>query len=386
MAMQLPQPYNFLSLPAIDNARQQTEWNALRNEGQAQQNEYQKTALTEEQRQAAQKRLYTMAAQTKQWMDANPQGASDVWATVNGDWSRAFQEMGLPAEKLPPAGASPDVVMEGINNILNSAKLGGGAPEQKPLGKSDLVPVQGEEGAVYSTAENALGQGVPQSSVSQAKDPASISEYKLYREQALAAGRQPMSFIAFRKEINKQQAAGRESGKLTEQLNLRPDVEAAVAGAVNQAKQNADVTAENRSNQRALQIYDVAVKSLAESMGDTWTGPVAGLMPAITSNQQIADGAVAAIAPVLKQLFRAAGEGIFTDKDQELLLAMVPTRTDRPDARASKLLNIDAIVRAKLMPLDTPEGGAADDFQSQWDAAPSGAVMQAPDGTMRRKP
>ena len=106
-----------------------------------------------------------------------------------------------------------------------------------------------------------------------------------------------------------------------------------------------------------MQIYDVSVRSLAESMGNTWTGPAAGLMPAITSNQQIADGAVAAIAPVLKQLFRAAGEGIFTDKDQELLLAMVPTRTDTPDARAAKLLNIDAIVRAKLSPMEGESTG-----------------------------
>ena len=154
------------------------------------------------------------------------------------------------------------------------------------------------------------------------------------------------------------QAAAVETSKLSAQLKLKPEIDAAAKTAVARATLSADAAKENRSNQRVLQIYDVAVTSLAEALGDTFTGPVAGLMPAITANQQIADGAVAAIAPVLKQLFRAAGEGIFTDKDQELLLKMVPTRTDLPDARAAKLLNIDAIVRAKLAPLPADNADA----------------------------
>ena len=92
---------------------------------------------------------------------------------------------------------------------------------------------------------------------------------------------------------------------------------------------------------------------LSGALGNPWTGPFAGLMPAITADQQIADGAVAAMAPVLKQLFRSAGEGIFTDKDQELLLQMVPTRNDRPATIKAKMKNVDAIVRAKLAPIDT---------------------------------
>jgi hypothetical protein len=95
-------------------------------------------------------------------------------------------------------------------------------------------------------------------------------------------------------------------------------------------------------------MYDTAMNGLTESLGETTTGPVAGWLPAITSNQQVADGAVAAMAPVLKQLFRSSGEGAFTDKDQELLIEMIPTRKDNPEARVAKIKNIDAIVRAKL--------------------------------------
>jgi hypothetical protein len=54
------------------------------------------------------------------------------------------------------------------------------------------------------------------------------------------------------------------------------------------------------------------------------------------------------MAPVLKQLFRVAGEGVFTDRDQALLLQMIPTRTTRPEARAAQIENIDKIVKAKL--------------------------------------
>ncbi len=139
-----------------------------------------------------------------------------------------------------------------------------------------------------------------------------------------------------------------EREKLKAQKGLLPEVKAAVATALDQAKAIADRAGTIRSNETALNVYDTAMKGLTTAFSETETGPVIGLIPAITANQQIADGAVAAMAPVLKQLFRSAGEGIFTDKDQELLLRMVPTRTDLQEARVSKISNIDAIVRAKL--------------------------------------
>jgi len=113
------------------------------------------------------------------------------------------------------------------------------------------------------------------------------------------------------------------------------------------------------------------------------------LSPALTSPQQIADGAVAAVAPVLKQLFRAAGEGIFTDRDQQLLLEMVPDRTDHPESRIAKMKMIDSIIAAKLAPIDgevSNASGKGETFDEQWANAKSGEVLQAPDGTLRRKP
>jgi len=103
-----------------------------------------------------------------------------------------------------------------------------------------------------------------------------------------------------------------------------------------------------RSDTAALTLYETAVGGLEEALSGTITGPVAGRLPAVTSEAQIAEGAVAAMAPILKTLFRTSGEGTFTDKDQELLTSMLPTRQDTPEAAQAKLDNVDKIVRAKL--------------------------------------
>lgn len=125
-------------------------------------------------------------------------------------------------------------------------------------------------------------------------------------------------------------------------------VAGAEAGAKAGAAADAQVAQDAAANSRTLEVWQIARDSLMEALSNTETGPIAGRIPAVTAAQQTAEGAIAAVAPVLKQLFRSAGEGIFTDRDQELLLDMVPKRTDEPEARQSKIEMIDAIVNAKL--------------------------------------
>ena len=139
-----------------------------------------------------------------------------------------------------------------------------------------------------------------------------------------------------------------ERGKLAAQLELAPEVEAAVTAATESAKQSVAQAGEERSNATALDLWNTALGTLESSLEGTETGPIVGRLPAITANAQIANGAVAAMAPILKQLFRAAGEGVFTDRDQQLLLEMIPTRVTLPAARDAQLRAIDSIVRAKL--------------------------------------
>lgn len=122
---------------------------------------------------------------------------------------------------------------------------------------------------------------------------------------------------------------------------LKKEAEASVTAA-------ADNTERDRANQATYGIYESGMRGLYGGLSGATTGPVVGRLPAVTASQQVAEGGVAAMAPVLKQMFRAAGEGTFTDKDQTLLLAMLPTRTDLPAARDAKIANVDNIVRAKL--------------------------------------
>ena len=127
-----------------------------------------------------------------------------------------------------------------------------------------------------------------------------------------------------------------------------------------QAARVAQEKAEREANGRngVLDQWQAAREGLESGLGASETGPLAGRIPAFTTEQQVAEGAVAATAPILKQIFRTAGEGTFTDKDQELLLRMVPTRTDTPEARKAKIENIDRIIRAKMgVGAQQPSGG-----------------------------
>ncbi len=106
--------------------------------------------------------------------------------------------------------------------------------------------------------------------------------------------------------------------------------------------------AEGHKKETQVAAYLAARDGLMSGMSGTDTGAISGRIPAMTTGQQIAEGSVAAMAPVLKELFRVSGEGVFTDKDQELLLNMVPKRTDTKEAREKKMENIDSIISAKL--------------------------------------
>lgn len=173
------------------------------------------------------------------------------------------------------------------------------------------------------------------------------------------------------------EAAAVEAAKQGVQLSYLPAQQAIeTQGAIErtrgteQAKAEIERGAEQQKRQReqgqVFAQYQAAISGLRSGLANSATGPLAGRLPALTANQQIAEGSVAALAPVLKQLFRAAGEGTFTDRDQALLLEMVPTRTDLPAAREAKLQNIDNIVRAKLgqggiygaAPADAPQSNA----------------------------
>jgi hypothetical protein len=157
-----------------------------------------------------------------------------------------------------------------------------------------------------------------------------------------------LSLAQGRADISVDAETKKAAAKAGVELETKPEIEAAVAQAVSTIRTATAAAGEQKSNQVTLNSYTTAMKGLVDALAGTDTGPFVGLLPALTANQQIAEGAIAAISPILKNVFRGAGEGTFTDADQALLTAMIPTRKDKPAARRSKLQNIDAIVRAKL--------------------------------------
>lgn len=159
--------------------------------------------------------------------------------------------------------------------------------------------------------------------------------------------------------------AAKETSKLESQFKLKPKISKAVSLATAEASLVGAQNKEEKSNGKALKVYDTAFATLASALGEAHTGPIAGLMPALTSKAQMADGAVAMVLPTLKSVFREAGEGTFTDGDQKLLTDMAPTRRDNPETIKFKLNAIDAIVRAKLGSSPTQAAEATQTVEKQ---------------------
>lgn len=150
----------------------------------------------------------------------------------------------------------------------------------------------------------------------------------------------------------------------------------AISGAQAVAKNAADNVQTAMQNQRAYETYATAIGNLEKRLGATQTDPITGRVIALTANAQAAEGAIAATAPILKALFRQAGEGTFTDRDQKLLTDMLPTRADHPEARKAKIEMINAIVKAKLgMDTAQPQQPAQQPAQAPTATGPNGQKL-----------
>lgn len=251
--------------------------------------------------------------------------------------------------------------------------LGANNPTIRVLEQEGQVPV----GVVTSggRAGQVIGLGQSQSGQQAYIDPSLPAEVQAQIRQAESTGQPIPSQMYYsapqvsRTPTSAEKAAAEAAARRRVELSTLPQelglrTQAAIQQTAGQ--ESARAAAERQSKQQQAQaerdatfrLYQTAIDGARRGLEGTETGPIAGRIPAITAAQQTAEGGVSAMAPVLKQLFRVAGEGTFTDKDQELLLRMIPTRTDLPEAREAKLQNIDNIVRAKLQqqPTSAPAG------------------------------
>jgi len=155
-------------------------------------------------------------------------------------------------------------------------------------------------------------------------------------------------------------------------LSISPELLAERAymtqGGKGTAEAEIDSAKSNAARDAGMRMFEYGLSNLEESLAGTTTGAFAGLMPAITGSQQMADQAVAMMAPLLKQTFRAAGEGVFTDKDQELLLAMLPTRGTSSEVAARAIQNIRMLVEFKLQ---SGSDVSVEDMRSRFGLSPS---------------
>jgi hypothetical protein len=160
-------------------------------------------------------------------------------------------------------------------------------------------------------------------------------------------------------EAYRQKNRGQQSGIPKPPPGYRFTADGAALEAIPGGPAEAKIDKAKTAIDTTLELYETARQGLLSGLEGSITGPVLGRIPAVTAKQQIAVGGVSAMAPVLKQLFRVAGEGVFTDRDQQILIDMIPTRTALPEARKAMIENIDAIVKSKLGRSATAAGGGS---------------------------
>ena len=155
-------------------------------------------------------------------------------------------------------------------------------------------------------------------------------------------------------------------GKLKAEFKFKPEVAAAVQLATLQAKDAADLSVENRGNNRALAVYETSIDTVRSAFDKASTGPIAGWFTAMGANNQMAKASVAMMGPLMKDIFRSAGEGTFTDGDQALLMSMLPSTSDKPEAVAFKLEFMDKIIRSKLAAQEVESGATNKPNKRVW--------------------
>jgi len=203
--------------------------------------------------------------------------------------------------------------------------------------------------------------GVPEKDLAVlAKDPAILKEYakKYFAKQLGVLPAEQQAFEDLIKDMSPEDQekarrikagldprAGSQFALSLEEVFARA---AAQAGGGEKGKSEEKRKQEQVIKDRTWNMWTGAVQNLEKNLLGTTTGFFAGLLPAISDDQQLADQAIAQMAPTLKNIFREAGEGVFTDKDQELLLAMIPDRQTNPAVVAQAIKSINDIVRIKL--------------------------------------
>jgi hypothetical protein len=283
-------------------------------------------------------------------------------------WQQAQQE-----NELRRYVADTGFAYRGQENALDAQRYG--------LDREQFTWQQAETKAAQERAAQAAAVPFEQTREGQEIAARAAAEQQLIERRAA----QERALIAYRNQVEKSKG-GNGNWAIEEMANSDgtiqrvwvdrndPTKKPVPFGAATQSPAGTARSGQQMAVEQTYKVYKTARDGIAAALMKTDTGPIVGRMPAFTANQQVAVGSIAAMAPILKQLFRSAGEGVFTDKDQELLMNMIPTRTMRPEAQAQQLELIDRIVRAKLG-MEDPATGNGASAEGQPYMHPSGAKV-----------
>jgi hypothetical protein len=143
-------------------------------------------------------------------------------------------------------------------------------------------------------------------------------------------------------------AGASERAKLGAQGDMKPQIDAAITFAKEQAKNAANELKTVKSDKKALNVYEAAMSGLVSSFQEANTGAVVGFIPALADDDRVLEASIAILSPVLKNVVREAGEGTFTEGDQKQITELMPTRRDNKEVAKKKIKLLDAFVRSKL--------------------------------------
>lgn len=268
-----------------------------------------------------------------------------------------------------------------LNRLNNLAQGGGAGFGLSPVytmddeGKVSAYQLSDTAGVGPRPVEFAPGQQV-------LTGPVNVIDTKTHRE---VRDRFTNELIA-RIPINNLDAAlDTEAGKLQAQLDPaqgKAAVETAVVTAREEAQAQAEQKAQEKKNEKAANVYKQGMKNLYKGLsGAKMTGQLMGRMAPFTAPDQVADNAKAIMLPILKQAVRQKGEGVFTDKDAEAILALIPDRINNQAAIAPIMSNVNDYMSATFgIDIDLSELGIPIDGevktitnQTEYDSLPDGA-------------
>lgn len=305
---------------------------------------------------------------------------SSKYVIDNPQALRGFIEEGKKRKLFAPdfdKSADPQELLSTLPQLHQSAMAALGQPR---LQDETLNGVSGQRDPLTNEFSQLGG-------ATQAKPPASISEYRLYSDQQQAMGKEPVSFLEFQKEI----AAAGSTGRAEGAASVVP-----VGDRIDSAKQAPRIKAARSNLSGAREVSDrIAKRAVGKG------GPLQGEALGLTEDGQLFTQYIDNLMTHIQALTRIPGVGAQSDWEGRLNKAVLPDLSQRPSARQVALDELELLVSdleeaasmvssgnltSQPQSAQSQSGPPRITTDQEYDALPSGSVFIDPEGNQRRKP